>query len=122
MKFLVLLFLVWAVFVPVLGMAQNAEQGPAKTNKVSSVTAVYGVTADDYLSETSAKSSRTYSRQKARRSRSRVGFNLPDSFYYIGGPIFILILLWLITTFLKEFEVQRREEEHQAPRERIDPE
>lgn len=85
----------------------------------SAVTAVYGVTADDYLpapEQTAASQLNPQVRRKGRQS-----FDLPDAFYFIGGPIFILILLRVLVIFLKEFEEKRKEEENQIASEHFNP-
>ena len=48
-------------------------------------------------------------------NRLRPGFDLPDAFYFIGGPVFLLILLRVLVIFLNGFEEKRKEEENQAP-------
>ncbi len=117
-KFGVLFFLLWAVFIPVLGVAQDTEVESAKK---SNATAVYGVTADDYLPSSSTESARQYLRPRVQRVRSHPNFNLPDGFYFVGGPIVLLILLWILTTFLNDFEEKRKQEQRQAASESVNP-
>ena len=105
-------FLLWMTFLPLSGIAQNAEAEPAKEADSSTVTVVYGVTADDYLPV--QESARQHLRPKVRRSSSHPDFDLPDAFYFIGGPIFLLILLRILVTFLDDFEERRKEEQRQA--------
>lgn len=80
--------------------------------KESTVTAVYGVTADDYLP--SIEVARKHLRPNVRKSGSHPGFDLPDAFYFIGGPIFLLILLRVLVIFLTGFEEKRKEEQRAA--------
>ena len=107
--------------------AQNAENGamlstaPTETTtEEPRVTAVYGISADDYLP--TAESARNQLRPKIRRSASRPAFDLPDAFYFIGGPIFILLFLSILIIFLNGFEERRRAEMRAAARETMDPE
>ena len=95
--------------------AESAEQGGERR----SVTAVYGVTADDYLPE--SPSADDYLRPKVRRAASRPSFDLPDAFYFIGGPIFVLIFLRVLVIFLNGFEEKRKEEENQVASEHFNP-
>jgi hypothetical protein len=85
------------------------------------VTAVYGVTADDYL-PASGHTADDYLRPKTRRPVSRPSFNLPEPFYFIGGPVFLLILLRVIVIFLNGFEEKRKDEENQVASEHFNPE
>ena len=99
--------------------AQNSDSGttPGEQEK-SAVTAVYGVTADDYLPEHTVAD---YVQPKTRRAASRPSFDLPDAFYFIGGPIFLLILLRVLVIFLNGFEEKRKEEENQVASEHFNP-
>jgi len=84
----------------------------AAEDKAAKVTAVYGVTADDYLP--SIEVARQHLRPNVRKAASRPGFDLPDAFYFIGGPIFLLILLRVLVIFLNGFEEKRKEEQRAA--------
>ncbi len=93
----------------------QAEQ-PAK------VTAVYGVGSEDYLPL--KEEARQQLRPNLRKSNAHPSFDLPDAFYFIGGPIFLLILLRVLTLFLNEFEEKRKQEQRlvaseHAPGERV---
>lgn len=101
------------------GMMVSAQQGtdnidpmlspePSSEQASPKVTAVYGVTADDYLP--SLEVARKHLRPNLRRSSSRPDFDLPDAFYFIGGPIFLIILLRVLVIFLNGFEEKRKEE------------
>jgi hypothetical protein len=81
------------------------------------VTAVYGVTADDYLPVQDV--ARQYLRPNVRGAASHPAFDLPDAFYFIGGPIFLLLLLRVLVIFLNGFEEKRKEEERQAASEQM---
>jgi hypothetical protein len=108
-------------------LAQSAvrenESSTAETEQQQKkqVTAVYGVTADDYL-PTQQYSAREYLRPNTRRAVSRPAFDLPDAFYFVGGPIFLLILLRVIATILTGFEEKRKDEENQVASEHFNPE
>jgi len=84
------------------------------------VTAVYGVTADDYLPV--KEIARKHLRPNVRGAASRPSFDLPDAFYFIGGPIFLLILLRVLVIFLNGFEEKRKEEQRQAASQSTNPE
>lgn len=86
----------------------------------AAVTAVYGISADDYLP--SAETEQNPLRPKVRKAASRPSFDLPDAFYFIGGPIFFLLFLRILAIFLNGFEEKRREEERTAVCEILDPE
>ena len=122
MKLFVIRFLlVMVATMPLWGGAQQGSNNiapmlstepVAEDQKASKVTAVYGVTADDYLP--TLEVARQHLRPKVRRAASRPGFNLPDAFYFIGGPIFLLILLRVLIIFLNGFEEKRKEEARAA--------
>ena len=84
------------------------------------VTAVYGISADDYMPTTESR--RNQYKPKVRRSKSRPSFNLPDAFYFIGGPIFILLFLSVLVIFINDFEEKRKAEMRAIARETMDPE
>jgi len=86
------------------------------------VTAVYGVTADDYLPQNKYEEARRHLRPNLRRASSRPAFDLPDGFFFIGGPIFLLILLRVLVIFINGFEEKRKEEENQVASEHFNPE
>ena len=88
---------------------EPAESEPAP---IQSVTAVYGVNADDYLPV--KEQARRQLRPKMREKTSRASFDLPDAFYFIGGPVFILIFLRVLVIFLNGFEETRRQEMRMA--------
>ena len=72
------------------------------------VTAVYGVGADDYLPR--KQLARKHLRPNVRRNVSRPVFDLPDAFFFVGAPVFILIFLRVMVIFLNGFEEKRQEE------------
>lgn len=76
------------------------------------VTTVYGISAEDYLPTTAEL--KRLARPAVRSSRSRPMFDLPDAFYFIGGPIFALLFIRVLIIFLNEFEEKRREELRKA--------
>lgn len=114
-----------AVFILGITVSICAQEGGALSidaqpvEKESAVTAVYGVTADDYLP---APESRAENKLNPKvRGGGRQSFDLPDAFYFIGGPIFILILLRVLVIFLNGFEEKRKEEENQMASEQFNP-
>ena len=112
------------LLVPCLSTAQTdtnlallstaATPSPTKEPRV---TAVYGVTADDYLPRT--ETTRRPVRPVERKAASHPSFDLPDAFYFIGGPVFILLFLRVLVTFLNEFEEKRKEELRMATHRKI---
>ena len=79
-----------------------------KAEKAVRVTAVYGVGVDDYLPLKDV--ARQHLRPNVRRNTSRPSFNLPDAFFFIGAPVFILIFLRVLVIFLNGFEERRQDE------------
>ncbi len=111
-----------------LALAQESNQmallsmepvAGAKTEQAK-VTAVYGISADDYLPSTDAL--KKQARSNVRSAASHPAFDLPPAFYFIGGPIFILLFLRVLVLFLNGFEEKRREEQRQAVLDVEDPE
>jgi hypothetical protein len=78
----------------------------------SKVTAVYGISAEDYLP--SVEMAKKTLRPNVRRTASKPTFDLPDAFYFIGGPIFLLLFLRVLVIFLNGFEEKRKEEQRLA--------
>lgn len=103
---------------PMLDSTSTQPQSPAamldatptqpEVKQNSRVTAVYGVNADDYLPLKQV--ARQYLRPNVRRNVSRPAFDLPDAFFFIGAPVFILIFLRVLVIFLNGFEEKRKEE------------
>ena len=92
---------------PEPAMLDASPSQPGNT-KVARVTAVYGVGADDYLPLKDV--ARQHLRPNVRRSVSRPAFDLPDAFFFIGAPVFLLIFLRVLVIFLNGFEEKRQEE------------
>ena len=93
---------------PLLSTAPVTEnQAPPK------VTSVYGITADDYLPSVK-ELARKHLRPQMDFESSRPRFDLPDAFYYIGGPIFLILFLQVIVIFLNIFDEMRKEEQRKA--------
>jgi len=90
------------------GMAMLSMEATPTVKKEPKVTAVYGVSADDYLPH--VESARNRLRPRVRSSATRASLDLPDAFYFIGGPIFFLLFLRVIVIFLNGFEEKGREE------------
>ncbi|MEN7972553.1 MAG: hypothetical protein ABFR47_01830 [Verrucomicrobiota bacterium] len=74
----------------------------------ASVTAVYGISSDDYLP--AAESAKNRLRPQVRGRASRPSLDLPDAFYFIGAPIFLLLFLRVLAIFIREYEEKRKEE------------
>lgn len=68
---------------------------------------MYGIETDDYLPSQEKDISSTI-RMNSYKSK-RNNFNLPEAFYYIGAPVFLLILLRVIAIFIKIFEDERKD-------------
>jgi len=90
------------------GAAMLSMETTAATEQEPKVTAVYGLSADDYLPVTEI--ARKHLRPKVRSRKTRPSLDLPDAFYFIGGPIFICLFLRVLVIFLNGFEEKRREE------------
>lgn len=86
----------------------DASPTQPKTKEVARVTAVYGVGVDDYLPLKDV--ARKHLRPNVRRNVSRPVFDLPDAFFFIGAPVFLLIFLRVLVIFLNGFEEKRQEE------------
>jgi len=98
---------------PLLEVESPKVDAPEDTR----VTAVYGLGAEDYLPM--KESARRQLRPHLRESGSRVAFDLPDAFYFIGGPVFLLIFLRVLVIFLNGFEEARKEEMRLAASEHL---
>ena len=90
-----------------------SSKGSLATNMTSDSSssqsvAVYGLDSADYL--TSLETVQSNKNSKKKYARHRVSFHLPDSFYFIGAPIFLIILLRIIAIFIRLFEEERKEE------------
>ena len=103
------------------GQSTNGLLDTAEEQEAPKVTAVYGVTAEDYL-PSSQRAAGDYPRPRTRGVVSRPAFDLPDAFYFIGGPIFLAILLRVLVIFLNGFEERKKEEENQVASEHFNPE
>ena len=104
--------------MPLLGIARE-EAPPKDAEPRAEVTAVYGVTADDYLTPQEQPSYEELKKARKRRGSSRPIFDLPDVFYFIGGPIFLLILLRVLVIFIAGFEEKRKDEENHVASEHL---
>lgn len=83
--------------------------------------AVYGLETADYLDDEMAQQVKT-PLVKKKYQRSRVGFNFPKSFYYVGAPIFFLLFLRVMVLFIRLFEEERKEELKQSRLKVLEPE
>jgi len=95
----------------------DSTPNKAQQENATKVTAVYGVGSDDYLPM--KEEARRHLRPNVRESRSHPSFDLPDAFYFIGGPVFLLLLLRVLWMFLNEFDETRRAEQNLAASERL---
>ena len=101
-----------------------SSQGSLATNKTlvtppSQTVAVYGLDSAEYL--TSLETVQTTPQTKKKYTRHRASFELPDSFYFIGAPIFLIILLRIIAIFIRLFEEERKDEIKQEAVEIMEP-
>jgi len=92
----------------------SIEGTPVEQNEPK-VTAVYGVSADDYLPAKTV--ARKHLRPEVQSSKRRPDFNLPEVFYFVGGPVFIFLFLRVLVIFLNGFEEKRKEELRTVARE-----
>jgi hypothetical protein len=90
-------------------LSMEASKAPMAKSRV---TAVYGISADDYLP--SVDKARRQLRPNVRSAPSHPSFDMPDAFYFIGGPIFLLLFLRVLVIFLNGFEEKRRDELRRA--------
>lgn len=101
-----------------IGIAQEVPAKPTEAEKpASKVVSVYGIEADDYL--THSKKVETVTFKAKKYPRQRVGWNVPDVFYYVGGPIFFLLLIRVIAHFITSLEEERKEELKKSLREEL---
>ena len=92
-----------------IGIAQEVSATNTQAKEpASKVVSVYGIEADDYL--THSKKVETVTFKAKKYPRQRVGWNVPDIFYYVGGPIFFLLLIRVIAHFITSLEEERKEE------------
>ncbi len=94
------------------GMDMRIESLESELSTEPNVTMVYGLSAVDYLP--SVEELKKQARPNVRPAASRASFDLPDAFYFIGGPIFVLLFIRVLVIFLNEFEEKRREELRRA--------
>jgi len=93
----------------------DATPTESQPDKAARVTAVYGVGVDDYLPLKEV--ARQHLRPHVRSRSSRPAFDLPDAFFFIGAPVFLLIFLRVLVIFLNGFEEKRQQELRMAARE-----
>lgn len=116
-----LLFTVLAGGAFAEGVPEESQAQPVAEEQAKKVTAVYGVTADDYL-PASEHTPRVYIPPKIRKSTAPPVFDLPDAFYFIGGLIFLLILLSMLVNFINSFEEDRKSGKDKVANEHFNPE
>jgi hypothetical protein len=102
------------------GVGLRIESSRSESSPQPKVTAVYGLSADD--APLSLDTLKKRARPNIRSAASHPSFDLPDAFYFIGGPIFILLFLRVLVIFLNEFEEKSREEQRKAKLEDANPE
>ena len=109
------------LFFSIMGHFGIAQEVPTKPTQVeepaSKVVAVYGIDVDDYLADSKKIESHTFKTKKY--PRQRVGWNLPEVFYYLGGPIFFILLIRVIAHFITVLEEERKEELKKSLREEL---
>ena len=102
--------------IPARGSLATNEKSVSSSQAV----AVYGLSSADYL--TSVETVQATRLPAKKYTRNRVRFNLPDSFYFIGAPIFLLILLRIIAAFIRFYEEERKEQIKQESVKVLEPE
>jgi len=95
----------------------DATPTDPQPEQAARVTAVYGVGVDDYLPLKEV--ARQHLRPNVRSNASHPGLDLPDAFFFIGAPVFILIFLRVMVIFLNGFEEKRQQELRLAAREYV---
>ena len=95
----------------------QVETADSEAPSAHKITAVYGVNVDDYMPI--QHEARRHLRPNLRKNVSKASFDLPDAFYFIGGPIFLLIFLRVLVIFLNGFEESRRHEMRLAASEHL---
>jgi len=101
------------------GGGLRIETPGIESSSETKVTTVYGISAEDYLP--SVEELKKQARPNIRSAASRPSFDLPDAFYFIGGPVFALLFIRVLVIFLNEFEEKRREEQRRASVETPNP-
>ena len=101
-----------------------SSQGSLATNMTSvspssETVAIYGLESADSLTSLEPVQSTKESTKKYARRRAL--FQLPDSFYFIGAPIFLIILLRIIAIFIRLFEDERKEEIKEEAKKIMEP-
>ena len=102
-------------------IAQSSADAPiSEASSNAKVVSVYGIEADDYLS--AEKPAKAVTLKPKKYARYRVRWHIPDVFYYVGGPIFFILLIRIIAYFIAFFEEERREELKEGLREELEKE
>ena len=101
-----------------------SSKGSLATNMTSEApasesVAVYGLDSADYLA--SVEMVQITKQSKKKYNRRQKFFQLPDSFYFIGAPVFLIILLRIIAIFIRLFEEERKEEIKEAATKIMEP-
>ena len=101
-----------------VGVAQQTSKTNTQAEKpASKVVSVYGIEADDYLTRSKKVESVTFKAKKY--ARQRAGWSVPDVFYYVGGPIFFILLIRVIAYFITSLEEEHKEELKKSLREEL---
>ena len=101
------------IFILFLGICTFSTNGNLVTNLTQDVNEhielpVYSFESSEYLKSAEVVPSKNKVEKKY--ARHKASFNLPDTFYFFGAPIFLIILLRIIAAFIKNFEDDRKEE------------
>ena len=101
-------------FVTLLFIASLSSFGDIKENlssnttkKKSNIMQVYSPRNNILPNTKKLKKSQI---KKSRTIHDNIRFDLPDLFYFIGVPIFLIILLRTVAIFIKLFEEERKRE------------
>ena len=90
---------------------------PNTYEKKSSIMQVY---SPKHIILPNTKNIKTSQIDKSSVVANNVKFDLPDLFYFIGVPIFLIILLRIVAIFIKLFEEERKREIRDLPLDKKD--
>ena len=114
-----MLIRLYIFFVTLLFIASLSSFGDIKENlssnttkKKSNIMQVYSPRNNILPNTKKLKKSQI---KKSRTIHDNIRFDLPDLFYFIGVPIFLIILLRTVAIFIKLFEEERKREIRDLP-------
>ena len=103
------IFFVILLFIVSLSSFGDIKENlsPNTTEKKSNIMQVYSPRNNILPNTKNIKKSQI---KKNSTIHDNVRFDLPDLFYFIGAPIFLIILLRTVAIFIKLFEEERKRE------------